>query len=87
MDAGIPSQASGVFDHLIGVIEGYCDLYVPPATFIIGKLYDLQPSARTARFTCKDRSEATAIRIGESYRYFDGYWGERARLSLHPALT
>jgi hypothetical protein len=86
MEKGIPFQANGRFDQLKGVIEGYCDLYAPPATFIEGKLSGLQLNTRAAIFTCKNETEASLLKDGASYRYLDGYWGERARLTLDGRL-
>jgi hypothetical protein len=84
---GIPLEAHGRFDQLQNVVEGHCDFYFPPATFVEGKLSNLQSKTRTAIFTCKNEIEASSLQLGTAYRYFDGYWGERARLVLDPGLT
>jgi hypothetical protein len=57
-------------------------LYLGGGRFLWGRFCRVDQSEATCEFEPDDLTELLALRIGESYPYVDGYYGERAELVL-----
>jgi hypothetical protein len=73
----------GKFNFLKGVNEGFCYLQGDDGKFIHGKIISLSKWFKKATFIVAKEFSSTTPKEGCSYKYFDGYWGERAEIVLN----
>lgn len=62
-------------------------LYLGDGRFVEGRFHDVDESTRSVSFAFKNPDAAPDIQPGESIRYIDGYWGERAIIALDRSLA
>jgi hypothetical protein len=76
-------SAFGSFDRELWMGERYLgDLLIADSRFVCGRFVSVDVPRMTATFVPTMASELTLLKSGETYRRFDGYWGERAALVL-----
>ena len=80
-------QLKGVVNRWRWVGEGHIAyLYLRAGTFVEGKFRNVDEATKSASFAFKKPDAVPVIQPGESIRYLDGYWGERALISLDRSL-
>src|SRR5205085_7120989 len=76
-------RAIGVVDRALWIGERYLgDLLLPDGRFVAGRFVNVDLNTLTASFVPAASEEVALLQVGERYRRFDGYWGERAALVL-----
>jgi hypothetical protein len=76
-------SAFGSFDRELWMGERYLgDLLIADSRFVRGRFESVDLPHMTATFVPTMASELSLLKSGETYRRFDGYWGERAALVL-----
>ena len=82
-----PPQLVGSVSRWQWVGEGHIAyLYLGGTKFIEGKFRNVNEISRSVCFAFKHPDRVPEIQPGESIRYFDGYWGERALLVFDDSL-
>ncbi len=76
-------RAVGVVDRAIWIGERHVgDLLLPDGRFVAGRFLNVDLASLSASFVPTTPDELALLQVGEGYRRFDGYWGERAALVL-----
>ena len=71
--------------HWVG--EGhYAYLYLGDDKFVIGKFCNVEESNKITSFTFEEPDLVPDIKPGDSIQYFDGYWGQRAKIVFDHTL-
>ncbi len=61
-------------------------LLLDDGSCVEGKFLNVSEADQSASFAFKNPDAALRVKPGESVRYLDCYWGERARIALDPSL-
>jgi hypothetical protein len=85
VDEGGVIKLVGSFSTITGVGNGFAYLLALPDKMIKGKMSDLQAEQREAIFTPTDQKMSALLQVGQTYVYFDGYWGASAAIVLDPS--
>jgi hypothetical protein len=76
-------RAFGGVDRALWIGERHLgDVLLPDGRFVAGRFVNVNFGTLTAWFVLTTSEELALLQVGERYRRFDGYWGERAALVL-----
>lgn len=80
-------QLTGKVDRWHWVGEGHIVyLLLDDGLLVEGKFRNIREATKSVSFAFREPDSAPHIRAGESIRYLDGYWGERALIVLDRSL-
>lgn len=82
------ASRGGRYDPSPFIGEGWCGfVFTEKERFAQGRFTRVDPVQHTCEFLPDDPAATGCLRVGQSYPYLDGYWGERAELVLGAART
>lgn len=78
-----PADYRGLFDCTLRLGEGWHGYLVNESDAAAkGRFFSFHSAKRTSVFRPLASTETSSLKVGRSYTYVDGYWGERVELVL-----